>query len=207
AVDDLLPLLRPGHALILRSTIAPGTTEFVAGYLEKRRGLRVGEDVFVAHAPERIAAGKFLQEITSLPCIIGGVGDSSTEHTANLFSVFGAPIVKTTPVQAELAKIWTNILRYATFALPNLLMMDCERYGANVFEVIDLINRDYPRGGIAPPPRGCCSRSRGSMSRCRCSWSRGSSGGSAISRHGRLPSSDSPSSATPTTNATPCRPS
>jgi len=51
AVDDLLPMLRPGHALILRSTIAPGTTEFVAGYLEKRRGLRVGEDLFVAHAP------------------------------------------------------------------------------------------------------------------------------------------------------------
>ena len=63
--------------------------------------------------------------------------------------MFGAPIVRTTPVQAELAKIWTNILRYATFALPNLLMMDCERYGANVFEVIELINRDYPRGGIA----------------------------------------------------------
>jgi UDP-N-acetyl-D-mannosaminuronic acid dehydrogenase len=160
AVDDLLPLLRPGHALILRSTIAPGTTEFVAGYLEKRRGLRVGEDVFVAHAPERIAAGKFLQEITTLPCIIGGVGESSTEHTAALFSVFGAPIVKTTPVQAELAKIWTNILRYATFALPNLLMMDCESYGANVFEVIDLINHDYPRGGIAMPgmTAGTCLR-------------------------------------------------
>ncbi len=160
AVDDLLPLLRPGHALILRSTIAPGTTEFVAGYLEKRRDLRVGEDVFVAHAPERIAAGKFVQEITTLPCIIGGVGEASTEHTAGLFSVFGAPIVKTTPVQAELAKIWTNILRYATFALPNLLMMDCESYGANVFEVIDLINRDYPRGGIAMPgmTAGTCLR-------------------------------------------------
>ena len=66
-----------------------------------------------------------------------------------LFGVFGAPIVRTTPVQAELAKIWTNILRYAMFALPNLLMMDCERYGANVFDVIELINHDYPRGGIA----------------------------------------------------------
>ena len=65
--------------------------------------------------------------------------------------MFGAPIVQTTPVQAELAKIWTNILRYSTFALPNLLMMDCEQYGANVFEVIELINRDYPRGGIAQP--------------------------------------------------------
>jgi UDP-N-acetyl-D-mannosaminuronic acid dehydrogenase len=160
AVDDLLPLLRPGHALILRSTIAPGTTEFVAGYLEKRRDLKVGEDVFVAHAPERIAAGRFLEEISTLPCIVGGVGDASTERAASTFSVFGAPIVKTTPVQAELAKIWTNILRYATFALPNLLMMDCERYDANVFEVIDLINHDYPRGGIAMPglTAGTCLR-------------------------------------------------
>jgi UDP-N-acetyl-D-mannosaminuronic acid dehydrogenase len=160
AVDDLLPLLRPGHALILRSTIAPGTTEFVAGYLEKRRGLKVGEDVFVAHAPERIAAGRFLEEISTLPCIVGGVGEASTERAASTFSVFGAPIVKTTPVQAELAKIWTNILRYATFALPNLLMMDCERYDANVFEVIDLINQDYPRGGIRMPglTAGTCLR-------------------------------------------------
>jgi UDP-N-acetyl-D-mannosaminuronic acid dehydrogenase len=160
AVDDLLPLLRLGHALILRSTIAPGTTEFVAGYLEKRRDLRVGEDIFVAHAPERIAAGRFLAEITTLPCIIGGVGDASTQRAAELFGEFGAPIVRTTPVQAELAKIWTNILRYATFALPNLLMMDCERYGANVFDVIDLINRDYPRGGMAMPgmTAGTCLR-------------------------------------------------
>jgi UDP-N-acetyl-D-mannosaminuronic acid dehydrogenase len=160
AVDDLLPLLRPGHSLILRSTIAPGTTEFVAGYLEKRRDLRVGEDVFVAHAPERIAAGRFLEEISTLPCIIGGVGESSTERAASLFEIFGAPIVRTTPVQAELAKIWTNILRYTTFALPNLLMMDCESYGANVFEVIELINHDYPRGGIAMPglTAGTCLR-------------------------------------------------
>jgi len=160
AVDDLLPMLGPGHALILRSTIAPGTTEFVAGYLEKQRGLRVGEDLFVAHAPERIAAGRFLEEISTLPCIIGGVDEASTDRAAATFSVFGAPIIKTTPVQAELAKIWTNILRYATFALPNLLMMDCDRYGANVFEVIDLINRDYPRGGIARPgmTAGSCLR-------------------------------------------------
>ena len=160
AVDDLLPMLRPGHALILRSTIAPGTTEFVAGYIEKQRGLRAGEDLFVAHAPERIAAGRFLDEISTLPCIVGGVDEASTERAASTFSVFGAPLVRTTSVQAELAKIWTNILRYTTFALPNLLMMDCERYGANVFDVIELINRDYPRGGIALPgmTAGTCLR-------------------------------------------------
>jgi UDP-N-acetyl-D-mannosaminuronic acid dehydrogenase len=159
-LDDLLGVLRPGQALILRSTIAPGTTDFVAGYVAKHRGFDVGADLYVAHAPERIAAGRFLEEIGSLPCIIGGVGEASGEVVARLFDVFGAPIVQTTPVQAELAKIWTNILRYTTFALPNLLMMDCEQNGANVFEVIDLINRDYPRGGIAAPgfTAGSCLR-------------------------------------------------
>src|SRR3954453_2222840 len=63
ALDDLLPLLRPGHSLTLRSTVAPGTTDFVAGYLRKHRDLAIGEDVFVAHAPERIAAGRFFDEI------------------------------------------------------------------------------------------------------------------------------------------------
>ena len=160
ALDDLLGALRPGHALTLRSTVAPGTTEFVAGYLAKHRGFQIGEDVYVAHAPERIAAGRFLEEIDSLPCIVGGVGARSGEAVGELFSVFGAPIVQTTPVQAELAKIWANILRYTHFALPNLLMMDCERYGANVFEVIDLVNRDYPRGGLAQPglTAGTCLR-------------------------------------------------
>jgi UDP-N-acetyl-D-mannosaminuronic acid dehydrogenase len=159
-LDDLLPHLREGQVLVLRSTVAPGTTEFVAGYLEKHRRFKAGEDFFVAHVPERIAADRFLEEIGTLPCIVGGVGEASGERAARLFEVLGAPIVHTTPVQAELAKIWTNILRYATFALPNLLMMDCERYGANVFDVIELINRDYPRGGIGQPglTGGTCLR-------------------------------------------------
>jgi len=93
-------------------------------------------------------------------CIVGGVGERSGEIVASLFDVFGAPIVQTTPVQAELAKIWTNIIRYTQFALPNLLMMDCDQYGANVFDVIELINRDYPRGGIERPgfTAGSCLR-------------------------------------------------
>jgi UDP-N-acetyl-D-mannosaminuronic acid dehydrogenase len=159
-VDDLLPVLREGHSLILRSTVAPGTTDWVAGYVEQRRGFRVGEDLFVAHVPERIAENHFLEEIATLPCILGGVDEASSAKAGELFGVFGTELVQTTPVQAELAKIWTNILRYTQFALPNLLMMEAEQYGANVFEVIDLINHDYPRGGIASPglTAGACLR-------------------------------------------------
>jgi UDP-N-acetyl-D-mannosaminuronic acid dehydrogenase len=110
--------------------------------------------------PERIAENHFLEEIRRLPCIVAGVGDASTDRAEELFGRFGTEIVRTTPVQAELAKIWTNILRYTTFALPNLLMMNCEQYDANVHDVIELINRDYPRGGIAKPglTAGTCLR-------------------------------------------------
>src|SRR3712207_7098133 len=54
----------------------------------------------------------------------------------------------------------STLFPYTTLFRSNLLMMDCERYGANVFEVIDLINRDYPRGGIAQPglTAGTCLR-------------------------------------------------
>ena len=149
ALDDLLPVLREGHALTLRSTIAPGTTDFVAGYLAKRRGFAVGTDLYVAHAPERIAAGRFLEEIGTLPCIVGGVGEASGDAVGRLFEVFGAPIVQTTPVQAELAKIWTNILRYTHFALPNLLMMDCEQ-----------LRRERVRGHRPDQPRLPARRDR-----------------------------------------------
>src|SRR3954452_5000880 len=160
ALDELLPLLREGQSILLRSTVAPGTTDWVAGYLEQRRGFEVGENLFLSHVPERIAEKHLLEEIASLPCIIGGVGRASGEKAAELFEVFGTEILQTKPVEAELAKIWTNILRYTNFALPNLLMMNCEQYGANVFDVIELINHDYPRGGIAAPglTAGTCLR-------------------------------------------------
>ena len=57
----------------------------MAGYLEKQRDFTVGEDVFVAHVPERIAADRFLEEIGTLPCIVGGIGEASGERGGRLF--------------------------------------------------------------------------------------------------------------------------
>ena len=226
-VDDLLPVLREGHSLVLRSTVAPGTTEWVAGYIEQRRGFHVGEDLFVSHVPERIAENHFLEEIATLPCIVGRRRRGSGERAAELFEVFGTEIVQTTPAQAELAKIWTNILRYAQFALPNLLMMECEQYGANVFDVIELINHDYPRGGIDGPglTAGACLRKDFAFSEERSQRARHAAGRLARARDGApVPGQGAQvaprrlaarpqgrrarahaSSATPTTCATRCR--
>ncbi len=158
--DDIAPGMRAGQTLILRSTVAPGTTDLIAARLAADHGKQVGDDVYVAHVPERIASGRFFAEVHTLPCIVGGVGERSTRSAGTLFAHLDAPIISTSPIEAELAKIWGNTFRYAMFALPNLLMMDCEQYGANVFSVIELINRDYSRGGMPPPglTGGTCLR-------------------------------------------------
>jgi UDP-N-acetyl-D-mannosaminuronic acid dehydrogenase len=63
-------------------------------------------------------------------------------------------------VPALPAKLWSNILRYKPLPRPHPLMIARERYGANVFDVVELINRDYPRGGMAAPglTAGTCLR-------------------------------------------------
>ena len=152
ALDDLLPrAARRATLIVLRSTVAPGTTEFVAGYLEQAARLRASARTSSSPTcPERIAAGRFLEEIDTLPCIVGGVGERSGERVGA--AVRGASARRScrrTPVQAELAKIWTNILRYTHFALPNLLMMDCEQ-----------LRRERLRGDRPDQPRLPARRDR-----------------------------------------------
>src|SRR5205823_7553324 len=71
-VDELAPKLRSGVLFILRSTVYPGTTEFVETRLAER-----GVQADVAFCPERIAEGNALEEIRSLPQIIGAKSETA----------------------------------------------------------------------------------------------------------------------------------
>jgi UDP-N-acetyl-D-mannosaminuronic acid dehydrogenase len=159
-IKQLAPFFHHNHHLVLRGTLAPGTFDLIYTYIEQNTSLKIGRDFFLTHCPERIAEGRFLEEIDRIPQIIGASDSASTQRALDLFASSPARKLVTSPVQAELAKIWSNVLRYATFALPNLLLQHCEGHQANVFEVIDLINDGYPRGGMAQPgfTGGLCMR-------------------------------------------------
>src|SRR5262249_58350480 len=81
AVDELAPHLPAGSLVILRSTVYPGVTDYVASRLALH-----GLEADVAFCPERVAEGHALEEIRSLPQLIGGVTDSAFERAAELFS-------------------------------------------------------------------------------------------------------------------------
>ena len=102
------PHLKKGQLLILRSTVSPGTTDYVKAYLEEE-GFKVGTNFYLAFCPERIAEGKSLKELAEIPQIIGGTDRTSSSKAASFFKGLGIEVNSSDAVSAELAKLFTNM--------------------------------------------------------------------------------------------------
>lgn len=164
ALGEISQCLKPGSLVITRSTLSPGTTnQVVIPTLERLSGLRVGETLFVAFCPERIAEGKAVEELRDLPEIIGGSDDLSTELAVQVFRILGADklLHRTDPLSAELAKLFTNVYRYVNFALANEYALIAEHYGRDAHHIIEILRDGYARAPIPlPGPTGgpCLSK-------------------------------------------------
>ncbi|MEO8273733.1 MAG: nucleotide sugar dehydrogenase [Chloroflexota bacterium] len=146
-VDEIAPHLRKGALVVLRSTVYPGTTDYVARRLEKR-----GCEVDVAFCPERIAEGHALEELRTLPQIVGAESDLAADRAAKLFAELGAKTIRTTPKEAELAKLFTNTWRYMKFAVANQFLMIADQAGVDYTKVLAAVKDDYPRARDLPGP-------------------------------------------------------
>ena len=147
AVDELAPFLADGALVVLRSTVFPGTTEFVAQALADR-----GKRLDVAFAPERIAEGHALEELGSLPQIIGADERAAGDRAERLFAQLGAEIIRTSSKEAELAKLFTNAWRYMKFAIANQFFMVAHEAGVDYNRVLAAIRTNYPRAADLPSP-------------------------------------------------------
>jgi len=146
-VDDLVPHLKKGSLVVLRSTVFPGTTESV-----ERRLRTAGVEVEVVFCPERIAEGHALEELRTLPQLVGATSDSAFARASALFERLGVGVVRTTPLEAELAKLLTNTWRYMKFAIANQFFQIAHRSGLDYNRVLDAIRHDYPRAQDLPGP-------------------------------------------------------
>ncbi len=146
-VEQLAPCLRDGALVVMRSTVYPGTTEHVAQALERQ-----GRRVDVAFCPERIAEGHAVEELTSLPQIIGADTEAAGRRAADLFERLGAKTIRTTSREAELAKLFTNTWRYMKFAVANQFFMIAHQAGVDYSNVLRAIREDYPRAADLPAP-------------------------------------------------------
>jgi UDP-N-acetyl-D-mannosaminuronic acid dehydrogenase len=144
-LDDLLPHLADGQLLILRSTVYPQTTEWVARYFES-----LGRNLLVAYCPERVVQGYGTPELKSLPQIVSGTTPEAEEMAVALFSRIAPHIVRVKPLEAELAKLFTNVHRYIEFATTNQFYMIAQSAGADYVAVLRAMKENYPRAARIP---------------------------------------------------------
>jgi UDP-N-acetyl-D-mannosaminuronic acid dehydrogenase len=145
AVEDIAEHLNDSQLLVLRSTVFPGVTKQVERLLN-----RLNLETQVVFCPERIAEGFAMKELVELPQIIGARNDESFTRASEMFSSLGIKVVRTTPEEAELAKLFTNTWRYIKFAAANQFWMMANDSGVNFDNVREAIRFEYPRAADFP---------------------------------------------------------
>ena len=138
AAEAVAQNLRPGQLVVLQSTTYPGTTEEIVRPTFERAGARVGEDVFLGYAPERVDPGNPVWKIKNTPKLVSGVTAECCRRTELLYQqIVDTVIPCSSPMVAETAKLHENTFRAVNIALANELALMSDRLGISAWEVID----------------------------------------------------------------------
>jgi len=150
----IVPFLEKGNLVILESTSPVGTTSTCVGSILEESRLKVGEDVYVAHCPERVLPGRILVELVQNDRIVGGINEISTKIAASFYREFvSGDVYETDSKTAEMSKLTENSFRDVNIAFANELSLICDKEKINVWELISLANR-HPRVDILQPGPG-----------------------------------------------------
>jgi len=139
-ISDYFNQFKNGQTLILRSTLYPGTTEWLHNYFKNKN-----KKINVSFCPERIAESKAMIELLELPQIISAFDKKTLKLVEELFLKLTNHCIIIDPVQAELAKLFTNSWRYIQFAVANQFFMLAADYGTDFYEIYNAITYKYPR--------------------------------------------------------------
>jgi nucleotide sugar dehydrogenase len=145
---DLTAHLDNDPLVVLRSTVRLGTTQALAKLILDR----AARPYSLAFCPERTLEGRAIEELTSLPQIVGGVDRRSENRAAALFQRLTPTIIRVSGTgAAELIKLLNNAYRDTLFAFGNEVAILCEKLGLQSHEVIRAANTGYPRANIPIP--------------------------------------------------------
>jgi len=137
AADAIAAHLHAGQLIVLESTTYPGTTDELILPTLEARGLKVGEDFFLAYSPERVDPGNPHFSTRDIPKVIGGITNRCAELAALLY---GSAMKHVVPVSstrvAEMVKLLENTFRSVNIALVNEIALMCSHMKIDVWEVI-----------------------------------------------------------------------
>jgi len=146
-IDGLLPHIADEQLLILRSTVYPGTTDWLHDYLK-----RLGRKNRVAFCPERVVQGYGVKELREMPQIISATSSDAEKEAIAIFGRIAPEVVVVKPIEAEFAKLFNNAYRYIQFAASNQFYMIAKSAGADFKSIMRAMKQNYPRAKSFPGP-------------------------------------------------------
>jgi len=154
ATHAIVPALRPGNLVVLESTSPPTTTRTIVAKILAEHGFVAGENIFVAHAPERVLPGAVIREVVENTRVVGGVTEACTARAVSFYESFvRGDVHPATADVAELVKLSENAFRDLNIGFANELANICEHLGLDAWSVIKLANH-HPRVQILRPGPG-----------------------------------------------------
>lgn len=152
ALDELGRRLHRGALVVVESTLAPGTMRaVVAPAIEASSGLRVGEDLLLAHCPERVMPGRLLANLRGMSRVIGGTTPEATAVALALYArIVDADLDPSDDLTAEIVKTGENAYRDVQIAFANEMALLCDALGADVWRVRELLNKSPGRNMLLP---------------------------------------------------------
>ena len=154
ACQSILPVLNKGNVVIIESTIAPMSTDEIIKPIFENEGFVIGEDLFLAHCPERVLPGQIMEELVNNNRIVGGITEECSRKAADVYRTFvEGEIIETEAKTAELSKCMENTFRDVNIALANELAKIGAEIGVNALDVIEMANK-HPRVNIHSPGPG-----------------------------------------------------
>lgn len=154
AIKDVLEVAPQNTIIAIESTISPGTIDKYVRPLIKESGRILGQDIHIAHVPERIIPGNMLYELEHNSRTIGTDEISVAEKLREVYSSFCKGKIIFTDIKiAEMAKVVENTYRDINIAFANELAKMCNRANMDVYEIIKVANM-HPRVNILTPGPG-----------------------------------------------------
>ncbi len=147
---------RAGQTLVLTSSSYVGSTRELLVEPLAQRGLRVGEDVFVAFSPERGDPGVPEHEQLHVPRVVGGATEACYAHASQLLAHIAQRLHRvSSPEAAEMVKLYESTFRAVNIALAFEMADACRGQQLDPIEVTDAaatkpfgFMAHYPSAGV-----------------------------------------------------------
>lgn len=143
ALKTIAQNMKQGALVIIESTIAPTTMEkVVKATLEQTNGFELNKHFMLANCPERVMPGRLIYNLTHYDRLVGAYSEKAGQIVKKLYEkVLGIKVDITDPLTAEIVKSGENTYRDVQIAFANEMALLCEAYGANVWQVRELLNK------------------------------------------------------------------